>query len=114
MMIGPTDMWQRIDLRLAFARHDLRTVFQIMHRHGISQRRIAAATDMNQSEISEIIAGKRQIQSYVLLRRVADGLGIPRGWLGLDYDPATKGLLAGPESLKGRRGLRTPPPVSRR
>src|SRR5262249_25529510 len=35
--------------------------------------------------ISEIISGDRQVQSVVLLERIADGLEIPRGWMGLAY-----------------------------
>jgi tetratricopeptide (TPR) repeat protein len=42
-------------------------------------------TRQNQSEISEIIGG-RQVMAYGLLERIALSLGIPRGYLGLEYD----------------------------
>src|SRR5262249_27229648 len=51
------------------------------------QRRIASLTGQSQSEISEIIGG-RQVMAYDLLTRIADGLGIPRGYMGLAYDTA--------------------------
>ncbi|MDQ2792077.1 MAG: helix-turn-helix domain-containing protein, partial [Actinomycetota bacterium] len=51
-----------------------------------SQVRIALATGQQQSEVSEIISG-RQVQSVVLLERIADGLGVPHGWMGLAYAP---------------------------
>jgi transcriptional regulator with XRE-family HTH domain len=67
----------------------------MLNRVGIPQRRIAALTGQAQSEISEILAG-RQVQSYALLTRVADGLGLPRGWLGVAHDEDTTHLLEQP------------------
>jgi hypothetical protein len=32
---------------------------------------------------SEIIAGRRVVSSYDVLVRISDGLGVPRGWMGL-------------------------------
>jgi transcriptional regulator with XRE-family HTH domain len=49
----------------------------------VAQRRIAALTDQSQSEVSEIIAGRRVVVSYDVLVRISDGLGVPRGWMGL-------------------------------
>ncbi|HEX6870767.1 MAG TPA: transcriptional regulator, partial [Micromonosporaceae bacterium] len=45
----------------------------------------------------EILSG-RQVVSYDLLVRIADGLGVPRGHLGLAYDDATAALLAADRS----------------
>jgi len=45
-----------------------------------------------QSEVSEILAGRR-IVSYEVLARIADGLGVPRGYLGLQYDDETQRLV---------------------
>ena len=56
----------------------------------VSQRTIAARTGQSQSEISEIVARHRQVHSYELLVRIAEGLGIPRGWMGLAYDESTQ------------------------
>jgi transcriptional regulator with XRE-family HTH domain len=94
-------LWKRADMRAALAARDIAGVFKLLQRTGVSQRHIAALTGQSQSEISEILAG-RQVVSYDLLIRIADGLGIPRGNLGLAYDDATAALL----------GLSRPGPVT--
>jgi transcriptional regulator with XRE-family HTH domain len=71
--------------RHALAHRDITTVFRILRDAGVSQTRLAHATGQQQSEISEIISG-RQVQSVALLERIADGLGVRRGWMGLAYD----------------------------
>ena len=80
------------DMRTALAGRDITTVFRLLQRSGVSQRRIAALTAQSQSEISEIIAG-RQVGSYDVLLRIALGLGAPRGHLGLAFDDTTARLL---------------------
>jgi hypothetical protein len=42
-----------------------------------------------QSEVSEIIRGRRQVAGYDVLVRIADGLGVPRSWMGLTYDESS-------------------------
>jgi transcriptional regulator with XRE-family HTH domain len=79
-------------MRSALAERDIATVFRLLQRVGVAQRRIAALTGQSQSEISEILSG-RQVVSYDLLVRIADGLGVPRGQLGLAYDESTAHLL---------------------
>jgi hypothetical protein len=79
-------VWQREDMRRAVAVRDIGTVFRILQKVGVSQRAIAARTGQSQSEISEIIAGHRQVVSYDVLERIATGLSIPRGWMGLAYE----------------------------
>jgi transcriptional regulator with XRE-family HTH domain len=83
---------QRPDMRAALAERDIATVFRILNTHGMSQREIAAMTGQSQSEISEIIAGRR-VNAYDVFTRVADGLGIPRGYMGLAYDASTQALM---------------------
>jgi transcriptional regulator with XRE-family HTH domain len=85
-------MWQRPDMRAALAARDIATVFRLLQRVGVSQRRIAALTGQSQSEISEILGG-RHVVSYDVLARIADGLGVPRGHLGLAYDETTSQLV---------------------
>jgi transcriptional regulator with XRE-family HTH domain len=85
-------MWRRPDMRSALAARDIATVFRLLQRVGVSQRRIAALTGQSQSEISEILSG-RQVVSYDVLARIADGLEVPRGHLGLAYDDSTAQLL---------------------
>jgi transcriptional regulator with XRE-family HTH domain len=85
-------LWKRTDMRTALATRDIARVFKLLQRVGVSQRRIAALTGQSQSEISEILGG-RQVVSYDVLTRIADGLGVPRGSLGLAYDADTAALL---------------------
>lgn len=77
-------LWERPHMRMALAQHDISEVYRLLGAAGISQRRIAALTGQNQSEISDIGQG-RQVQAYALLARIADGLGIPRGYMGLAF-----------------------------
>lgn len=79
-------------MRAALAARDIAAVFRLLQRVGVSQRRIAALTGQSQSEISEILSG-RNVVSYDVLTRIADGLGVPRGHLGLAYDEATAALV---------------------
>ncbi|MFD1047658.1 helix-turn-helix domain-containing protein, partial [Kibdelosporangium lantanae] len=90
-------LWERPHMRAALARHDISEVYQLLAASGVSQRRIAALTGQNQSEISDINQG-RQVQAYDLLARIADGLGIPRGYMGLAYTDITTRRLATPPS----------------
>jgi transcriptional regulator with XRE-family HTH domain len=82
--LGPAELWDNPLMREALAARDVAAVFRRLQAAGVSQRRIAAAVGVNQSEISEILAGRR-VKSVDVLERVADGLGVPRGWLGLAH-----------------------------
>jgi transcriptional regulator with XRE-family HTH domain len=79
-------------MRVALALRDIGTVYRLLQRYGLSQRAIAALTGQSQSEVSEVIAGRRRIVSYELFARIAGGLGIPRGWMGLAYDAGMEEL----------------------
>lgn len=78
------DLLTSATARQALFRRDVAEVFRILRDAGVSQASIALATGQQQSEVSEIISG-RQVQSVALLERIADGLGVPRGWMGLAY-----------------------------
>ncbi len=82
--IDPT-IWDDPQMRQALYVRDMATVYRLLQRIGISQRHIATLTTQSQSEISEILKG-RQVMAYDVLGRIADGLGIPRGYMGLAYD----------------------------
>ena len=83
---------QRQDMREALAARDIAAVFRILNAHGISQREVAAMTGQSQSEVSEILGG-RKVVAYDVHARVAEGLGVPRGHMGLDYDEDTRALV---------------------
>ncbi|MEV6984795.1 helix-turn-helix transcriptional regulator [Sphaerisporangium sp. NPDC051017] len=86
-------VWERPQMRQALASRDIATVYLLLQRVGVSQRRIAALTGQSQSEISEILNG-RQVMAYDVLVRIADGLSIPRGYMGLAYDDSSLGVVA--------------------
>jgi transcriptional regulator with XRE-family HTH domain len=72
--------------RAALAQRDITAVYRILRDAGVTQSRIAEATGQKQSEVSEILVGRR-VHSIRLLERIADGLGVPRGRMGLAYFP---------------------------
>jgi len=75
-------------MRAALAARDIGTVYRLLGRLGVSQRRIAQLAGQSQSEVSEIRKG-RQVRDVWVLERIADGLGIPRAWMGLSYGEQT-------------------------
>ncbi|GLW92319.1 hypothetical protein Aglo03_31350 [Actinokineospora globicatena] len=81
--------WEEAEMRAALAAREVSSVYRLLRRTGVSQRQIAAMTGQSQSEVSEILKG-RQVMAYDVLARIADGLGIPRGYMGLAYDEVTE------------------------
>jgi tetratricopeptide (TPR) repeat protein/transcriptional regulator with XRE-family HTH domain len=79
-------------MRQALAARDLKTVYELLQRVGVSQRGIARLTGQTPSEVYEVLKGRR-IMAHDVLVRIADGLGIPRGYLGVAYDESTEGIL---------------------
>ncbi|MGH8918929.1 MAG: helix-turn-helix domain-containing protein [Actinomycetes bacterium] len=72
------------EMRAALEARDIATVYRLLGQAGLSQRQIAELTRQSQSEVSEILQG-RQVHNVLLLERIADGLGVPRGWMRLGY-----------------------------
>lgn len=116
---GPQDhpvspeVWDEPEMKRVLVDRDISSVYRLLRRVGISQRQIAALTGQSQSEVSEILKG-RQVMAYDVLARISDGLGIPRGYMGLAYDEATATSVVGPpddalaeedESVKRRKLL---------
>jgi len=89
------ETWNEPEMKRALANRDISSVYRLLRRVGISQRHIAALTGQSQSEVSEILKG-RQVMAYDVLVRISGGLGIPRGYMGLSYDPATATSMVGP------------------
>jgi transcriptional regulator with XRE-family HTH domain/tetratricopeptide (TPR) repeat protein len=79
------DLFDLPSMRVALAERDITKLYKILTRQGVLQRSIAVLTGQSQSEVSEIING-RQVMGYDVLVRIANGLGIPRGMMGLAYD----------------------------
>lgn len=66
----------------ACASRDVTTIFRLLQDGGLTQRQLADLVGMSQSQVSEILNGRKVI-SYDVLVRVADGLSIPRGIMSL-------------------------------
>ncbi|HSV66170.1 MAG TPA: transcriptional regulator [Mycobacteriales bacterium] len=108
--------WERPEMRAALAERDIMRIYRLLQNIGFSQQRIAALTGQSQPEVSAIIHG-RKVMAYDVLARIADGLGVPRGYMGLAYagesgqqarpvQPAGPSAPGGePESPFGRRGF---------
>lgn len=72
--------------RRVLAQRDIATLYRLLTGAGISQHQIARLTGQSQSEVSEILTGRRVVQAYDVLVRIAHGFDVPRGWMGLAYD----------------------------
>lgn len=90
----PAAVWEKDEMREALAGRDVSVVYRLLRKEGVSQRNIAALTGQSQSEVSEILKG-RHVIAYDVLARIADGLGVPRGYMGLAYDEATAMSVVG-------------------
>jgi transcriptional regulator with XRE-family HTH domain len=90
------------DARAALACRDITAVYRLLTDAGVSQAQIAYATGQRQPDVSAVINGRR-VQSIAVLERIADGLGVPRGWMGMAYtagrepEPAPEEQLSEPE-----------------
>ena len=84
LAIRDLPVWDSEEMRFALRHRGIAQVYKLLQRHGVSQRRLAASTGQSQSEISDILAGRR-VNAYDVLIRIADGLSVPRGWLGLAH-----------------------------
>lgn len=82
-------VWERREMRIALANRDLKTVYERLQRVGVSQRHIARLTGQSASEVYEVLKGRR-VMAHDVLVRIADGLGVPRGYMGLAYDRSTE------------------------
>jgi transcriptional regulator with XRE-family HTH domain len=101
--LDPT-LFERDDVRAALAARDIGAVYRLLGQAGVSQRRIAQLTGQSQSEVCEILKG-RQVRDVWVLERIADGLGVPRAWMGLSYGeegPDTPSADEGDEDVKRR------------
>ncbi|MFJ2115256.1 helix-turn-helix domain-containing protein [Streptomyces sp. NPDC087850] len=88
--------WERADIRQALRARDIAAVFRHVQQYGgVSQARIAAAVDMTQSRVNEIINRRREVSRLDVYERIADGLGMP------DDARHLLGLAAGREKHSG-------------
>ena len=76
------EWWLHPELVPSLAVRDIGALFRWLHDRGWSQSQIGAVTGQSQPEVSAIMHG-RQVQAYAVVARVADGLGVPRGYFGM-------------------------------
>lgn len=104
MGLGTDPEWWRsgvLDGRpmLDFLRQrDIGAVFRFLRARGWSRAAIAAATGLTETRVRQIAQGKQKITSYDVLERIADGLHIDRGLIGLAYIDADDTARARHES----------------
>ncbi|MFJ2878818.1 helix-turn-helix domain-containing protein [Streptomyces sp. NPDC086796] len=74
----PAWAWERADIRQALRARDIGAVFRHVQQYsGASQARIAAAANLTQARVNEIINGRREISRLDVYERIADGLNLP-------------------------------------
>jgi len=85
-LVSPVDpaLYRRDDVRPVLAERDIAALYRVLKDVGVTQRQIAELTGQSQSEVSEILAG-RKVLSYDLLVRIAEGFHVPRELMGLSY-----------------------------
>jgi transcriptional regulator with XRE-family HTH domain len=72
------------------------TIFRFLRARGWSRAAIAAATGLSETRVRAVSQGKQQITSYEVLERIAEGLRIERGLMGLGYlSPADRAPASG-------------------
>ncbi|MFJ4907736.1 helix-turn-helix domain-containing protein [Streptomyces sp. NPDC093249] len=70
--------WERADVRQALRARNIGAVFRHVQQYsGASQARIAAAVDLSQGRVNEIIHGRREVSRLDVYERIADGLNMP-------------------------------------
>ncbi|MCA1676923.1 MAG: helix-turn-helix transcriptional regulator, partial [Actinobacteria bacterium] len=86
---GPIDpaLYRRDGMRKALARWDITALYRALTEDaGLSQRQIADRTGQRQSEVAEILSGRRgPVESHRVLRRIARGLGVAPEVMGLSW-----------------------------
>jgi hypothetical protein len=70
------------------ADRDVSGVFRFLKTRGFSRAAIAGLTGLSETRVREIIQGRQRVRDYEVFERIAAGLSIDRGLLGLAYTPA--------------------------
>jgi transcriptional regulator with XRE-family HTH domain len=91
-------------MRAALLARDIGTVYWlILEATGMSQYRLADLVGQAQSEVSEILKGRR-VKDVMVLERIADRLGIPRELMSLMPTVPTAPTVVRSRSPISRRG----------
>jgi transcriptional regulator with XRE-family HTH domain len=90
----------------ALAERDITTLFAFLSARGWSRASLAAATGLSETRVRSVLQGRQQVTSYLVLERIAEGLGIDRGLMGLAYLDASGNDCTVPVSRAARSGSR--------
>ena len=72
-------------IRDVLAARDVGAIFRYLSSRGWSRSALAAATGMAETRVRQLMQGRQEVHSYLVLERVATGFAIPRGWMGLAF-----------------------------
>ncbi|MGH3798529.1 MAG: helix-turn-helix domain-containing protein [Pseudonocardiaceae bacterium] len=79
-------LYRRDGMRKILAGWDIAALYQALNDAGLTQRQIAARTGQNQSEVADILSGRRGlVENHRVLRRITGGLDIPPEMMGLSW-----------------------------
>ncbi len=82
----PPDWYAAPDLKPALTGRDIGALYRWLNAAGVVQRQIAVLTGSSQSEIADIMTGRRvRVMAYDVFERAAKGLAVPRERMGLSY-----------------------------
>ncbi|MGH4015651.1 MAG: hypothetical protein ACRDSL_17355, partial [Pseudonocardiaceae bacterium] len=71
----PPDWYTAPDLKPALAGRDIGALYRWVNAAGVVQRRIAVLTGSSQSEVADIMTGRRvRVMAYDVFERAAEGL----------------------------------------
>ncbi|MEJ3745556.1 helix-turn-helix domain-containing protein [Actinomycetes bacterium KLBMP 9797] len=96
-------------VRHLLAKHDIGAVFRFLKTRGWSRAAIAAATGLSETRVRAVAQGKQQIASYDVLARIAAGLNIERGLLGLAYLDNAGDVVRSSPTQQGEDGFASLP-----
>ncbi|MDT5026259.1 MAG: hypothetical protein QOE61_2685 [Micromonosporaceae bacterium] len=77
---------------------DVGAIFRFLRGTGWSLTAICGATGLSETRIRAVMRGAQRITSYEVLERVALGLRIPRGAMGLAYTDTSDSMLQGSDT----------------
>ena len=84
----PISLIEKPEFVRACADHDMAQVFKLAQKYGgLSNLAISRMTSIKPDSVSLIMRGKRAVEDFEVYTRIADGLGIPGGMLGLAARP---------------------------
>jgi transcriptional regulator with XRE-family HTH domain len=73
----PDQVWRDPATLQALRQRDVSAIFHLARKYGISQQRIATNIGLVQGGISQVMTGKRRVETFDLMERIAIGFNMP-------------------------------------